>query len=100
MTSPPTPHYPALHSRRASAGSSASHPTPTSPRTRLAHAATLLHTTDATLTEIATRTGYGTEFSFSKAFKRAFAIAPGAYRGQPGHVPRLDRGRGAATIAK
>ena len=69
-------------------------------RARLAHAATLLHTTDATQTEIAARTGYGTEFSFGKAFKRMFGIAPGAYRGQPSRVPRLSRVRDAATIAQ
>jgi AraC-like DNA-binding protein len=50
-------------------------------RARLAHAAGLLHRTDASLAEIAARTGYATEFSFSKAFKRTFGVAPGAYRG-------------------
>ena len=57
-------------------------------RTRLAHAAALLRTTDAPLAQIAARAGYGTEFSFGKAFKRTFGIPPGAYRGQPG-TPRL-----------
>jgi AraC-like DNA-binding protein/mannose-6-phosphate isomerase-like protein (cupin superfamily) len=51
-------------------------------RTRLAHGAALLHQTDASLAEIAARAGYATEFSFSKAFKRTFGIAPGAYRGR------------------
>jgi transcriptional regulator GlxA family with amidase domain len=50
-------------------------------RTRLAHAATLLHQTDASLAEIAVKVGHGSEFSFAKAFKRTFGIAPGAYRG-------------------
>jgi AraC-like DNA-binding protein len=59
-------------------------------RTRLAHAALLLRTTDATLAQIASRTGYGTAFSLGKAFKRAFGIAPGAYRGQPAELPRLE----------
>lgn len=49
---------------------------------RLAHAATLLHNTDAGLAEIAARAGYGSEFSFGKAFKRHFGVSPGAYRGQ------------------
>jgi AraC-like DNA-binding protein/quercetin dioxygenase-like cupin family protein len=59
-------------------------------RTRLAQAATLLNHTDAPLAEIATRVGYGTEFSFNKAFKRSFGIAPGTYRGQPGRRPDLS----------
>src|SRR5262249_34829154 len=56
-------------------------------RTRLAHAATLLRTTNASLAQIAARAGYSTEFSFSKAFKRTFGLAPGAYRGQPAPRP-------------
>ena len=56
-------------------------------RTRLAHAAALLRGTDASLAQIAARAGYGTEFSFGKAFKRTFGIPPGAYRGQPGTPP-------------
>jgi AraC-like DNA-binding protein len=51
-------------------------------RARLAHAAGLLHTTEVGLAEIARRTGYQSEFSLSRAFKRAFGVAPGAYRGQ------------------
>jgi AraC-like DNA-binding protein/mannose-6-phosphate isomerase-like protein (cupin superfamily) len=58
-------------------------------RTRLAHAADLLRTTDAPLAQIASRAGYGTEFSFSKAFKRTFGIAPGSYRERPG-PPRIE----------
>jgi AraC-like DNA-binding protein len=54
-----------------------------SSRTRLALAARLLRRTDGTLAEIAERTGYENEFSFSKAFRRAFGIAPGAYRRTP-----------------
>jgi AraC-like DNA-binding protein/mannose-6-phosphate isomerase-like protein (cupin superfamily) len=69
-------------------------------RTRLAHAAVLLSTSDAPLAQVATRAGYGTEFSFSKAFKRAFGIAPGAYRGLPDGVPGLDTLPDRAAIAK
>jgi len=50
------------------------------PIPRLAHAACLLHKTDAPLAQIAARSGYGTEYSFSRAFKRAFGVAPGGYR--------------------
>jgi AraC-like DNA-binding protein/mannose-6-phosphate isomerase-like protein (cupin superfamily) len=59
-------------------------------RMRLAHAAALLHKTDASLAEIATRAGYASEFSFGKAFKRGFGVAPGAYRGQPNGVLALS----------
>jgi AraC family transcriptional regulator, alkane utilization regulator len=52
-------------------------------RYRLNQAATLLHTTDLGLAGIARLAGYETEFSFNRAFKRAFGLAPGAYRGQP-----------------
>jgi transcriptional regulator GlxA family with amidase domain len=51
-------------------------------RARLVHAAGLLHTTDLGLGEIARRTGHESESSFSRAFKRVFGIAPGAYRGR------------------
>jgi transcriptional regulator GlxA family with amidase domain len=47
---------------------------------RLRHAATRLVTSDAPLAEIATAIGYATEFSFAKAFKRAFGVAPGIFR--------------------
>lgn len=58
-------------------------------RTRLAHAAALLRTSDASLADIAARSGYGTPFSFGKAFKRTFGIAPGAYRGEANGQPKL-----------
>jgi AraC-like DNA-binding protein len=51
-------------------------------RTRLARAAALLSGSEAPLAQVAARAGYGSEFSFAKAFKRAFGIAPGAYRGR------------------
>ena len=68
-------------------------------RAHLAHAAALLHTTNASLAEIADRAGYGTEFSFGKAFKRTFGVSPGAYRGQPGQVPGLTPAPDAAALA-
>ena len=49
-------------------------------RTRLAVAADLLQRTNTSIGEVARRAGYSGEASFSRAFKRAFGIAPGAYR--------------------
>ncbi|MFG1926387.1 cupin domain-containing protein [Cryptosporangium sp. NPDC048952] len=47
---------------------------------RLDQAARLLVETDATLSTIARRTGYSTEFALAGAFRREYGIAPGAYR--------------------
>ena len=49
-------------------------------RERLAKAAAALRNSPATLAEIAQSIGYDSEVAFSKAFKRYFGIAPGAYR--------------------
>ena len=51
-------------------------------RCRLTRAARQLRTNEATLAQIALLAGYESEFSFSRAFKRAFGSAPRAYRGQ------------------
>ena len=51
-------------------------------RCRLARAARRLRTSEATLAEIAREAGYESEFSFSRAFKRMFAVPPGVYREQ------------------
>jgi AraC-like DNA-binding protein len=40
----------------------------------------LLRTTDARLSEVATRVGYGSEFAFANAFKREHGQSPGRYR--------------------
>jgi AraC-like DNA-binding protein len=47
---------------------------------RLTKAAALLRTQPATLIEVALSVGYDSEVAFSKAFKRRFGAAPGAYR--------------------
>jgi transcriptional regulator GlxA family with amidase domain len=47
---------------------------------RLELAAQLLLTTPEPLSRIARETGYGSEFSLSRAFKRRFGIAPAYYR--------------------
>lgn len=49
-------------------------------RVRLTQAAALLRTHPATLLEVARSVGYDSEAAFSKAFKRFFGMAPGAYR--------------------
>jgi AraC-like DNA-binding protein/mannose-6-phosphate isomerase-like protein (cupin superfamily) len=49
-------------------------------RVRLTKAAAALRTHPSTLVEVATSVGYESEVAFSKAFKRYFGIAPGAYR--------------------
>jgi Cupin/Helix-turn-helix domain len=76
----PERRRPAGAARPAGGRRDRAHPSPA--RARLDAAATLLRQTDAPLAEIATRAGYATPFSFNRAFKHSFGIAPGAYRGQ------------------
>jgi AraC-like DNA-binding protein len=64
-------------------------PQPYVTRCRLAHAARLLDDTDEPLSQIAARAGYGSEFSFSKPFRRRFGLPPGAYRGRPAEQPGI-----------
>jgi AraC-like DNA-binding protein len=47
---------------------------------RLTKAAFLLRTRSSTLVEIARSVGYDSDVALSKAFKRRFGVAPGAYR--------------------
>jgi AraC family transcriptional regulator, alkane utilization regulator len=49
-------------------------------RYRLSRAAAYLRTTNAGVREIARRTGYDSEATISKAFRRHYGTAPGAYR--------------------
>ncbi|WP_406201749.1 AraC family transcriptional regulator [Kitasatospora sp. NBC_01560] len=49
-------------------------------RWRLTTAARLLRESEAPLTTIAARAGYGSEYAFAKAFKREYGQAPGGYR--------------------
>jgi AraC-like DNA-binding protein len=49
---------------------------------RMTTAARLLRESPASLREVAARCGYGSEYAFGKAFKRAYDVAPGQYRAQ------------------
>ena len=49
-------------------------------RFRMARAAEYLRDTKAGIREIARLTGYDSEVSVSKAFRRQFGVAPGVYR--------------------
>jgi AraC-like DNA-binding protein len=53
---------------------------------RLRRAAELLVSSDAGLAAIASEVGYGSEFSFSRAFRRWYGVAPSSYRKQPSSV--------------
>jgi len=55
-------------------------------RIRLGQAAWYLTTTRLSVEAIARRTGYGTNASLSKAFKREFGASPGQYREGRGPV--------------
>jgi transcriptional regulator GlxA family with amidase domain len=56
-------------------------------RVRLSRAAGCLTTTNATLYAIAQSSGYDSEASLSKAFKRTFGRSPGEYRRVSAHSP-------------
>ncbi len=47
---------------------------------RMLAASALLRSSDASLAEVASHVGYQSEFAFSRAFKRHYQVAPGAYR--------------------
>jgi transcriptional regulator GlxA family with amidase domain len=49
-------------------------------RARLEQAALLLAEGDDALAAVAAAVGYDSEFAFSRAFRRHFSVAPGAYR--------------------
>jgi transcriptional regulator GlxA family with amidase domain len=53
---------------------------------RLELAARLLRTTSEPLARIARETGYASEFSLSRAFKRHFGVAPARYRASFGQI--------------
>lgn len=55
---------------------------------RMQLAATLLFGSDAALAHIAASVGYGSEFAFSRAFKRHFQMSPSEYR-RPEEKPQI-----------
>jgi AraC-like DNA-binding protein len=59
-------------------------------RYRLSRAAVYLRTTNAGVREIARRTGYDSEVSVSKAFRRHYGTSPGAYRKASATAPNRD----------
>lgn len=59
-------------------------------RYRMSRAATFLRTSNAGLREIARRTGYESEVSISKAFRRVYGTSPGAYRRSASHRATSD----------
>jgi AraC-like DNA-binding protein len=65
-------------------------------RCRLTRAAHRLRTSDSGLAEVAADAGYESEFSFSRAFKRAFGVAPGLYRVRRDELPDAAR-RGSSS---
>lgn len=58
---------------------------------RLAVGADLLRDERLTLGAIARRTGYGSSFSFSTAFKRRYGVSPEGYRAPAASVPSATR---------
>lgn len=57
---------------------------------RLRRAAAYLSSGGMTIHEIARLTGYENDASLSKAFKREFGIAPGAYRDAAARAPEIE----------
>jgi AraC-like DNA-binding protein len=52
---------------------------------RLALAADLLRTSQATIAAVARQVGYSTPFALSSAFKRAYGVSPNSYRANAGY---------------
>jgi AraC-like DNA-binding protein len=65
-------------------------------KVRLSRAAGYLATTTQNLSAIARRTGYGSEASLSKAFKREYGTSPGDYRRRRATQPIALAGDGRA----
>ena len=67
---------------------------------RLALAADLLRSGDATIAAVARQVGYGTPFALSSAFKRAYGVSPNAYRARRRRAePRFAANTPATEVA-
>ena len=62
-------------------------------RIRLGQAAGYLATGDLSIEAIAWRTGYASNASLSKAFKREFGVSPGTYRRCGGNIDLVRAAR-------
>lgn len=62
-------------------------------RVLLERAAFRLVTSDSTVLEVALEAGYGSNEAFTRAFRRAYGVAPAAWRTTPGQI-RLESGNG------
>ncbi|MFI6317703.1 AraC family transcriptional regulator [Nonomuraea sp. NPDC050556] len=65
---------------------------------RLMTAARMLRETDASVGEVASKIGYGSEFAFGNAFKREYGIAPGRYRRQTCEETATQHNRASRTV--
>ena len=54
---------------------------------RLALAADLLRSSEATIAAVARQVGYSTPFALSSAFKRAYGVSPNTHRAAAGYLP-------------
>ena len=82
MQPPALPSAPCSHSLRSSTGPATLGEPPQRwlARVRLERSAALLVESDDGLAGVAAAVGYDSEFAFSRAFRRQFGVAPGAYR--------------------
>jgi AraC-like DNA-binding protein len=78
-----------FHADRLIRGASGEPPGALRRRVLLERAAYRLVTTRASILDVAIEAGYGSNEAFTRAFSRAYGVAPGAFRAHPGQI-RLD----------
>lgn len=62
-------------------------------RLRLEYIAQCLQTTTLNLSELAIKTGYGTKYALSKAFKKHFGVSPSIYRNQKNEINLFNKNK-------